>query len=305
MRLDKYILEKHSNLSRNQVQKFISNGDIRVNGKIVKPSHNFKPEEEELEINKIDVVERELIAENIELEIIKETDDYLLINKPVGMVVHPGDSDSHLTGTVANAVKDMVEEGAWSDPMRPGIVHRLDKDTSGLLLIAKTKEAYDFFVKKFSDRQVYKAYLTLVAGELPAKEGVIESPIRRDDANRKKMMVARDGKEAISVFHLQERFSLSPERIVNLMQVEIKTGRTHQIRVHFSAIETPVIGDSVYGSRSYNKLFSEKWHLNSQFLHAWRLRIADIENNGRFAIDAEAPLPRKLEDILTKLRRVG
>ena len=298
LRLDKYVTLKLEGVSRSKVQSMIKDGGVLVNGKKSKASHVLTAADS-VHIKEFDNSEKSLVAEDLDLEILHEDKDCLVINKPVGMVVHPGDGGTYLTGTVANAVMSKVDAGV-GEPMRPGIVHRLDKDTSGILLIAKTQEAYENFVDQFKTRKVEKHYLALVWGQMEHVEGIIDSPMGRSVNDRKKMAVSRQGKPAITQYKVKKLCELADEKLVSLLDVEIFTGRTHQIRVHMAAIDHPVVMDDIYGDRRRNKKFFEAYRLRRQFLHAWKLSFVSPSSGEKLNITAE--IPEDLETILSSLQ---
>ena len=215
----------------------------------------------------------------------------ILIDKPAGMVVHPGEGGTHMTGTVANAISSLVK-GAG---LRPGIVHRLDKDTSGALVVAKNDESLEFLKKQFRDRKVGKIYKVLVFGKLMHEQGVIDSPIGRSFKDRKKMGIAGDGRKAISKFSVKQVFDG-----FSLLEVEIETGRTHQIRVHMAAIGHPVVGDRAYGDTKANRIFKEEYGLESQFLHAWKLKFESPDTKKSVSVLSQlAPDLKKVLSLLS------
>lgn len=297
IRIDKFLAANIPNLSRVQVQSMIKDGSVKVNGKKCRPAHHIC----ETDIIKVKVPDfslKDILAEDIELEILLDKEDYMVINKPAGMVVHAGDGGKHSTGTVVNAVMSKIKVDEFEDKIRPGIVHRLDKDTSGLLIIAKTGKAYDFFVNAFKEKTIKKNYLTLVRDLLNFKEGVINSPIARDSKNRKTMCIQTGGKEAISNYKVVKEYKVG-ENYYSLLDVEIKTGRTHQIRVHLKAIGHPVIGDSVYGGRTANTLFKEQYSLTRQFLHAKSLEFIDMYGE---KVSIESELPEDLDYVIREIQ---
>ena len=232
----------------------------------------------------------ELVPENIPLDILFENDDVLVINKAADMVVHP--SAGHLTGTLVHAaLAHAPEMEGIGGEIRPGVVHRLDKDTSGIIIMAKNDAAMQWLQEQFVARSVKKSYFALVDGVPPTPTGRVEAPIGRDPAHRKKMAVLSPGKgrEAISEYKTLETF---PEH--TFLEVSILTGRTHQIRLHCAFVGAPVVGDTLYGRRR------QKVKVPRQFLHAARLTI--MLPNESEPRTFEAPLPKELEDILTELR---
>ncbi|MFH1533596.1 MAG: RluA family pseudouridine synthase [Nitrospirota bacterium] len=292
IRLDRYLSIEMSELSRSKIQKMIKDGIVLVNGESAKSSYNLK-EGDNVEVRSNVVAVQSIQKENIEIKILFEDENYMVIDKPAGIVVHPSET-GHRKGTVVNALLDKIEKGVGED-FRPGIVHRLDKDTSGALIVAKTKMGYDHFVEQFKKRKVKKEYLALVKGILIHKVGIIDSPISRDVKSRKKMGLVseKEGKRAISKYEVKEEFD-----DLSLVEVEIETGRTHQIRVHMAAIDHPVIGDNTYGVGSYNRRFKEKYGLKRQFLHAEKLEFKDLEGKKKKIV---VDLPKDLRNVLSKL----
>lgn len=295
VRLDKFLAMKLEALSRAKIQSFIKAGDVLVNDEKVKSSYILRLEDK-VYVKNIDLVDDVLVAEELNLEVLYEDDDCMVLDKPAGLVIHPGEGGKHLEGTVANAVKSKVDVGVGED-MRPGIVHRLDKDTSGVLAIAKTAIGYESLLQQFRERKIFKSYLALVNGVLNHPTGIINSPIGRDLKQRKKMAISAGGKESISKYAVIDSFSLGQDRVFSLVEVQIKTGRTHQIRVHMAAIGHPVIGDDVYGTKAINKFFKEKYGLTRQFLHAQKLEFI----SGGKKVKIKSPLPGDLQKILNSL----
>lgn len=292
IRLDKFLSAKNPDLSRSKIQKLIKSGNVLVNGSNSKVSHNLS-EGDEVTMKKEEKILQSIKKEDIKLNILFEDENYLVIDKPAGMVVHPSET-GHRTGTIANAIIDKVEKGVGED-FRPGIVHRLDKDTSGALIIAKSKDGYDHFVEQFKKRKIKKIYLALVKGILLHKQGIIDSPINRDVKSRKKMALVseNDGKKAISKYKVKKEYD-----DLSFLEVEIETGRTHQIRVHMSAIDHPVVCDNTYGVGSYNRKFKEKYGLKRQFLHANILEFIDLNGKKKKIV---VDLPDDLKNVLSKL----
>ena len=283
-RLDKFVGEKCLELSRTQAQKLIADGYITVNGRVAKSSLK-------LEISdKIDVVipptpPSPLSPEAIPLNILYEDDDLLVVDKPAGLAVHP--APGHPGHTLVNAILSHFPHLAdISDSLRPGIVHRLDKDTSGVMLVAKNQIAQANLINQFRTRAIVKAYLVLVKGKLTPERGIIEAAIGRDPRNRKRMAVVTEGREARTQYRVIKYIGG-----YTLLEVIPETGRTHQIRVHLSAIGYPVVGDPVYGVKSP--------HLSRQFLHACRLgfKLPSTGEYVEFTSELPPDLAQALKDI--------
>ncbi len=256
VRLDKYLAKEYPELSRSRLQKLIEQGCILVNGCEAKASHklNFG---DRIHVSLPPPEQVSLVAEPIPVDVIYEDEDLLVIDKPAGLVVHP--SPGHTAHTLVNALLARCPGLAnFDEAMRPGIVHRLDRDTSGLMVIAKNSSAQQYLINQFKTRSVSKAYLVLVKGRLIPSQGVIEAPVGRDPFNRKRMAVVAGGRQATTRYRVREYLG-----DYTLLDVTTETGRTHQIRVHLSAIGYPVVGDPIYGVRST--------YVKRQFVHAYRL----------------------------------
>jgi 23S rRNA pseudouridine1911/1915/1917 synthase len=293
-RLDKVLVSRLPELSRSAAQRLIDEGRVTVNGELVKASYKTRsgdrvvvmlPAEEAVELS----------AEAIPLDVVHEDESLLVVNKPAGMVVHP--APGHPGGTLVNALLGNFPELSFDDDRRPGIVHRLDRDTSGLILIAKSERVRRMLQRQFKERQVYKGYLALLDGHMQPAWGRIEAPIGRDPQHRQRMSVLPGGREAITEYHVLEEFAHEVGPVAgdySLAEAEPQTGRTHQIRVHFASVGHPVVGDSVYGRRR------PRLPLTRQFLHARRLGFKHPVTGRR--IDLEAPLPEDLAMLLSTLR---
>ncbi len=285
-RLDAFLREFYKTNSRTYFQKLIEEGLVLVNGHPVKKS--YRPEvDDEIEVQLALTKELDLIAEDIPLDILYEDDDMLAINKPAGMVVHPGHGNT--SHTFANALLFYCKTLERNDPIRPGIVHRIDKGTSGVLLAAKTTRMHQALSRLFATRKIEKSYLAVCLGIL-SKSGTISAPIGRHPVYRKQMAVLQEGgKDALSHYA-----PLSHGKNMTLVRVQIETGRTHQIRVHLKHIGFPILGDSIYGSEAYNKHL----HLTRQLLHCEKL--AFIHPLTGQHIEIAAPLSQDISDILSK-----
>lgn len=287
VRLDAYIASALENLSRSMVQKLIKSGNILVNNKIEKESYKVQ-NGDKITIEIPEPEESGLKKQDIPLDIIYEDNDILVVNKPKGMVVHPGNGNPD--GTLVNAIMAHCE-GSLSGiggEIRPGIVHRIDKDTSGLLVIAKNDKAHINLSEQIKNRDVKKIYVALVRGVIPENEATINMPIGRSTKDRKKMAVDKNGKEAVTHFKVLTRYNK-----YTFIQVKIDTGRTHQIRVHMSHIGYPVVGDSVYSNGKND------FGIEGQMLHAKELEFKHPVT-GKI-MHFEAPLPKYFEEVLEKL----
>ena len=289
-RLDKAVSNINTALSREAIQRMIKTGKILVNGKQSKPSYKTS-------INDIISIEEEIPQEEITLkpqemplDIIYEDDDIIIINKEKGIVVHPGNGNPD--GTLANAVMAKCK-GSLSGiggKIRPGIVHRIDKDTSGLVIIAKNDLAHINLSEQIQNRKVQKTYIALVRGCVKENEATINMPIGRSTKDRKKMAVTKTGKEAISHFKVLERYNG-----YTLLEVKIETGRTHQIRVHLSEIGYPIVGDMVYSNGK------NPFGVEGQMLHAAKLTFKHPTTNKE--VTFEAPLPEYFIKVLQILEK--
>jgi 23S rRNA pseudouridine1911/1915/1917 synthase len=284
VRLDRYVCDKLAELSRTSIQKLIADGYITVNDQIAKAGLKLNAGDR-LEVVLPPAPPSPLTPEAIPLNILYEDDDLLVVDKPAGLTVHP--APGHPAHTLVNAILARFPHlVALSDSLRPGIVHRLDRDTSGVMVVAKNSLAQTKLVEQFKARSVAKAYLVLVKGKLTPENGVIEAPIGRDPRNRKRMAVVAKGREARTEYRVIKYIGG-----YTLLEVMPETGRTHQIRVHFSAIGYPVVGDKVYGVKSP--------FLSRQFVHASRLGF-HLPSTGKymeFKSELASDLAQALKDI--------
>lgn len=288
MRLDKWLATKEE-MSRTEIVRLLEEGNILVNGKKVKPSYAVK-QDDAITINKTQPKETLLKGEDIPIEIIYEDNDMLVVNKPKGLVVHPGNGNPD--GTLVNAILHHCKDtlSGIGGEIRPGIVHRLDKDTSGLLMIAKNDKTHIALSQQIASRQVKKTYIALVRGIVKENEATINMPIGRSTKDRKKMAVQKNGKEAITHFKVLKRY-----QGYTLLKVKIDTGRTHQIRVHLSEIGYPVVGDSVYSNGK------NPFGIQGQALHAALLEFKHPVTGDMMHL--EAKLPDYFEKTLKELEK--
>jgi 23S rRNA pseudouridine1911/1915/1917 synthase len=285
VRLDKYLTRILPQFSRAYLQRLIEQGYVVVNGQKAKTSQKLR-KSDRITVELPPIPGRPL-AEPIPLTVIYEDEDILVIDKPAGLTVHP--APGHPSHTLVNAVLAHCPGLTMNnDLMRPGIVHRLDKDTSGLIVVVKNDYAREYLVAQFKSHTVTKRYLALVKGRLSPEQGMIEAPIGRDPHRRRRMAVVESGKQAITQYQVRKYLDN-----YTLVEVSPLTGRTHQIRVHLSAIDCPVVGDPTYGIKSA--------HLDRQFLHAYRLgfRLPSTKQYQEFT----SPLPADLEQALEHLAR--
>ncbi len=277
-RIDSFIPLIQKEISRSMVQKLIEQKNIKVNGKDTKHSYKLKLNDE-IEITIPQAKEIDLKAQDIPLNVIYEDNDIIVINKPKGMVVHPanGNPDGTLVNAVMNLCKDSLS--GIGGEIRPGIVHRLDKDTSGAIIVAKNDKAHIALSEQLKNHEVKKTYLALVRGIIKENEATINMPIARSKKDRKKMDVDKDGKEAITHFKVLGRY----KNKYTLLQINLETGRTHQIRVHLSHIGYPIIGDEVYSNGK------NEWNVSGQCLHAWKLEFKHPITGKEISLEAEIP----------------
>ena len=334
-RLDSYLAERIADWSRSRIQRLIEDGDVLVGGRTTKPSHKLR-HDDEVEVELTLAKPAEFVPEDIPLDVIFEDDHLIVINKPSGMIVHPAAGIS--SGTLANAlafrfsqlrIEEREEKGSpetarvqaegkiqsVSNPKsairnpqskehpRPGIVHRLDKDTSGLIVVAKTESAHQHLADQFRDREVFKSYVALVHGRLKDEEGRIDQPIARDRRNRTRMAVVRGGRPSLSIYRARRRYDR-----FTLVEVEIKTGRTHQIRVHLQWLKHPVVGDAVYGDGRDKTVADPQIRaringIGRQFLHAEKLGFRHPATGELLSFSA--PLPTDLSKLLDDLDDKG
>jgi 23S rRNA pseudouridine1911/1915/1917 synthase len=289
-RLDKFLVGQLQEFSRSRIQGLITDGFVDVNGRAAKKAGQTLEKGFSVTVRVPPTAPTDLVAEDIPLDIVFENEDLIVVNKPAGMVVHP--AAGHSSGTLVNAVLGYEPdiEGIGGEE-RPGVVHRLDKETSGLILLAKNERAHRWLQDQFRLRKVEKTYLALVDGKPPTPTGRVESHIGRDPSHRKRMAIVPEsrGREAISEYKTVESF---PDH--TLLEFHPLTGRTHQIRLHCAFLGCPIVGDEVYGRRKFSV------EIERHFLHAYRLKIIlPGENEAR---RFEALLPEELQRVLASLR---
>ena len=287
-RIDKWMSEQ-SDWSRSQIQDWIKAGDLLVNGQVVKPNYKLQ-EGDEIVVTVPEAIELEVLPENIKLDVVYEDEDVIVVNKARGMVVHP--AAGHTSGTLVNALLYHCDDlSGINGVKRPGIVHRIDKDTTGLLMVAKNDVAHESLASQLKDRKIKREYIALVHGEVAHELGTIEAPIGRDTNDRQRMTVTdKNAKEAITHFRLLERY-----KDFTLVECKLETGRTHQIRVHMRYIGHPLAGDPKYGPR-------RTIQLNGQALHAATLGFFHPRTDEW--LEFEAPLPADFEAELAKLDKI-
>lgn len=289
-RLDKYLVSALPDFSRTRLQTLIREGQVSVDGKVVLKCGAILEQGQEVQVLLFPSQPAGLMPESIPLDVVFENDDLIVVNKPAGMVVHP--SAGHAAGTLVQAVLAHAPEIAGvGGVLRPGVVHRLDKDTSGLILVAKNDAAHRWLQDQFRLRRVEKEYLALVDGHPPTRSGRVDAPVGRNALHRQRMAVtsAQKGRQAVSEYHTLESFAQH-----TLLLVRPLTGRTHQIRVHMAFLGCPIVGDTLYGRRK------SSLPITRHFLHATRLKIF---LRGETAPQVfEVPLPADLAGILENLR---
>lgn len=287
-RVDKFLSSMLPEQSRSYLQKIIKEGSVLVNGKPVKASYRME-ESDVVTIDLPELTEPEIEAEDIPLDILYEDADLLMVNKPKGMVVHP--SAGHSSGTLVNAVMYHCrgQLSGINGVMRPGIVHRIDKDTTGVLVICKNDYAHNHVAEQLKVHSITRKYRAIVTGVLKEDEGVVDAPIGRHPTERKKMAVnEKNGKHAVTHYRVLQRFANH-----TYIECRLETGRTHQIRVHMASLHHPILGDTVYGPEK------NPYHLKGQTLHAQVLGLVHPVT-GKY-IEVEAPLPEYFQKLLKKL----
>lgn len=287
-RLDKVCSELFSDYSRSQIKQLLDGGNITVNGKNEKAKYKVKTGDV-IRLEEPETKTLELRPENIPLDIVYEDDDVIVVNKPQGMVVHP--APGHDEHTLVNALLYHCPLSTINGTFRPGIVHRIDKDTSGLLMVAKNDKAHRSLAKQLKDKKNIREYVALVHGRISEDEGTINAPIGRSLKDRKKQAVIKDGRNAVTHFEVLKRY-----RDYTLVKCILETGRTHQIRVHMKYIGHPLVGDPLYGPKKTIKG-------NGQFLHAGKLGFVH-PTTGKLLV-FEAPLPEIFQECLERLDKTN
>lgn len=286
-RLDSYISDNMDKISRNFAQRLIENQQVTINGKNEKASYKVCVGDK-VQVDVPEAQDTKLKAQDIPVEVVYEDKDIIVVNKPKGMVVHPANGNPD--GTLVNAILAMCKDSlsGIGGEIRPGIVHRLDKDTSGLLIIAKNDEAHVKMSKQIQDRLVTKKYIALVKGVVKDDEATIDMPIARSKVDRKKMAVDKDGKQAVTHFKVIKRY-----KGYTLLEIKIDTGRTHQIRVHMAKIGYPVVGDMVYSNGK------NEFGVEGQMLHAKSLEFSHPITGKKMHLEAQ--LPEYFKKVLEEL----
>lgn len=287
-RIDKFLSEQFSDLTRSYIQKLLKSNSILVNNTPVKASYKTT----ENDIITIDIPESitpEIIPENIPIDVVYEDSDVILINKPKGMVVHP--AAGHYTGTLVNALMYHCKDdlSGINGVMRPGIVHRIDMDTTGILIVCKNDFSHNCIANQLKEHSIHRKYYAIVHGNLKMDEGTIDAPIGRHPVERKKMAIVSNGKHAVTHYKVIERFGN-----YTWVECQLETGRTHQIRVHMQSIGHPLLGDMVYGPSKC------PFHLQGQTLHAYTLGFIHPRTNEFLSF--EVPLPQYFEKLVNSLR---
>lgn len=288
MRVDKFLSEEMSDLSRSYIQKLIKEGNVFVNGKAVKANYKLS-REEQITLWLPPLKDMEIRPEKMELDILYEDEDIILINKPKDMVVHPcaGRYEHTLVNGLLYHCKDQLS--GINGVMRPGIVHRIDKDTTGVLVICKNDRAHRSLAEQLKEHSITRKYKAIAIGNLK-EDGVVDKPIGRSKKDRKKMAIDRNGKRAVTHYHILEYL----KKQMTYIECQLETGRTHQIRVHMASIHHPLLGDTIYGPNS------QPYSLQGQCLHAGILGF--IHPTKKEYMEFEAPLPEYFLDLLEKLK---
>lgn len=285
-RVDKYLSDMIDELSRTEIKEYFNQSKILVNNKVVKPSYKLE-KNDCIIVEEIDSIDIDMVKEDIPLDIVYEDDDLIVVNKPSGLVVHPAPGHTH--GTLVNGLlKHCNQLSNMNGETRPGIVHRIDKDTSGLLVVCKNNFSHKNLSEQLKNKTTTRTYIAIVTGSISHNLGRIEAPIGRDPSNRKKMAVVPNGKPAVTHFKVLKRY-----RDFTLVELNLETGRTHQIRVHMSYINHPVLGDPLYGVKKQTTEFG-------QYLHAMKLGFIHPRTGEYLEFSSE--LPKEFLDKLNDLK---
>ena len=285
-RIDKFLSESNDAWSRSQLQDWIKEDLVKVNDKVIKSNYKVKLNDHIIVTEK-EVVEADIQPEDLDLDIYYEDEDVAIVYKPKGMVVHP--SPGHYTGTLVNGLMYQIKDlSGINGEIRPGIVHRIDKDTSGLLMVAKNDIAHRGLVEQLMDKTVKRKYIALVHGNIPHDYGTIDAPIGRNEKDRQSMDVVDNGKDAVTHFNVLEHFN-----DYTLIECQLETGRTHQIRVHMKYIGFPLVGDPKYGPR-------KTLDIGGQALHAGVIGFEHPVTHEY--IERQADLPQEFKDLLEEIR---
>lgn len=286
IRIDKYLPTCYEEMTRSELKKYFDNGKVYVNDKLVKPSYKVL-NSDIIKIEELDNTLSDILPENIPLDIVYEDNEIIIINKPSGMVVHP--APGHASGTLVNALMYHYQQlSDLNGENRAGIVHRIDKDTSGLLIICKTNFAHRKISEQLKSKEAHRTYHAIVTGSIGHNLGIIDAPIGRDPSNRQKMAIVPTGKNAVTKFKVLDRF-----RDFTYLELQLETGRTHQIRVHMSYINHPVFGDPLYGVRKQVEPFG-------QYLHAKKIGFIHPRTNEY--MEFEVDLPEEFKVKLAELK---
>ena len=290
-RVDKFLSIEFADLSRSYIQKLMKDGQVTVNGKVVKANYKLN-DQDVVRMNEPELKEPDIVAEDLPLDILYEDEDLLIVNKPKGRVVHP--SAGHYTGTLVNALMFHCKEelSGINGVMRPGIVHRIDMDTTGSLLVCKNDMAHQNLAEQLKIHSIKRIYHAIVHGVIKEEEGTVDAPIGRHPTSRKKMSINyKNGKEAVTHYKVLKRY-----QNYTYIQCQLETGRTHQIRVHMASIRHPLLGDVVYGPAK------QPFSLQGQCLHAKTIGIQHPRTGEYMEVDA--PLPDYFEELLVKLEKM-
>ena len=290
LRIDKYIYEEIKDKSRSYIQGLIEKQEVLVNGKNIKSNYKVK-ENDIVTINISKPKELNIIPQNIPIDILYEDSDLIVVNKPKGMVVHP--APGNYEGTLVNALLyHCTDLSSINGIIRPGIVHRIDKDTTGILVVAKNDDAHNFLSKQLKDHSMTREYYALVEGRIKSEEGVIDKPLGRNKKDRLKMGIVSDGKRAVTHYKVLEVY-----KCTTLVRCILETGRTHQIRVHMASIGHPLVGDTVYGFKK------QRYKVEGQMLHARTLGF--IHPKTKKYMEFSKELPEEFENLLYKIKSEG